>query len=131
MASAPSTRTEATRERRSVPVPWLGSPALGPALPPVPLVLAALLVGAVGARVALAPSRSDAVGALAATVETWTLLGRGGQHDGMAEGDWIRRRVYQECPACAEYADFGPGVLNEARTVETRACPDCGTAIET
>src|SRR3712207_6547968 len=68
---------ESARGSRSVPVPSLGSLALGPALPPVPLVLAALLVGAVGARVALAPSRSDAVGALAATVETWTLLGRG------------------------------------------------------
>jgi hypothetical protein len=43
-----------------------------------PLVLAALLVGAVRATVALAPSRSDAVGALAATVETWIILGRGG-----------------------------------------------------
>jgi hypothetical protein len=48
---------------------------------PVPLVLAALLVGAVGARVALAPSRSDAVGALAATVETWMIFGRGGTSD--------------------------------------------------
>jgi hypothetical protein len=70
---------EGARESRSVSVPSLGSPALGPALLPVPLVLAALLVGAVGARVALAPSRSDAVGALAATVETWIFLGRGGQ----------------------------------------------------
>jgi hypothetical protein len=83
-ASLPATRTnsrriEGTHESRSVPVPWLGSLALGPALPPVPLVLAALLVGAVGARVALAPSRSDAEGALAATVETWIILGRGGQ----------------------------------------------------
>jgi hypothetical protein len=47
---------------------------------PCPLVLAALLVGAVGARVALAPSRSDAAGALAPTVETWIIFGRGGQH---------------------------------------------------
>jgi hypothetical protein len=78
VARANSPHTEGTRESRSVPVPWLGSLALGPALPPVPLVLAALLVGAVGARVALAPSRSDAVGALAASVETWIILGRGG-----------------------------------------------------
>jgi hypothetical protein len=67
------------RRSRSAPVPWLGSLALGPALPPVPLVLAALLVGAVGARVALAPSRSDAAGVLAAAVETWIIIGRGGQ----------------------------------------------------
>ena len=76
----------AARESRSVPVPQLGSLALGPALPPVPLVLAALLVGAVGARVALAPSRSDAVGALAAAVETWIILGRGGRHGAISLG---------------------------------------------
>ena len=44
---------------------------------PRPLVLAALLVVMAGARVAQ-PSRSDAVGALAADVTTWTIIGRGG-----------------------------------------------------
>ena len=44
---------------------------------PRPLVLAALLVVVAGARVAQ-PSRSDAVGALAAAVTTWTIIGRGG-----------------------------------------------------
>lgn len=53
-----------------------GDPVVRPLLPR-PLVLAALLVGAVGARVAQ-PSRSDAGGALAAAVEAWTLPGRGG-----------------------------------------------------
>jgi hypothetical protein len=45
---------------------------------PCPPRPGALLVGAVGARVAVAPSGSDAVGALAA-VERWIILGRGGQ----------------------------------------------------
>jgi hypothetical protein len=39
--------------------------------------LTTLLVAMVAARVALAPSRSDAVGALAATIATWTISGRG------------------------------------------------------
>ena len=43
---------------------------------PRPLVLAALLVVMAGARVAK-PSRSDAAGALAADVTTWTITGRG------------------------------------------------------
>jgi hypothetical protein len=50
---------------RSVPVPWLGGLARGPALLPVPLVLTALLVGAVRTR-------------MAATVKTWIILGRWG-----------------------------------------------------
>src|SRR4051794_19123093 len=47
----------------------------GPLLP-VPLVLAALLVPAAGARVALAPARSATEGALAAVAGTWTIVGR-------------------------------------------------------
>ena len=43
---------------------------------PRPLVVAALLVAMAGARVAK-PSRSDAIGALAADVTTWTITGRG------------------------------------------------------
>ena len=44
---------------------------------PRSLVLAAVLVVVTGARVALAPSHRDAVGALAAGTTTWILSGRG------------------------------------------------------
>jgi hypothetical protein len=66
--------------------PVAGQSRARPRSSPCPLVLAALLVGAVGARVALAPSRSDAVGALAAAVETWIILGRGGRHGAISLG---------------------------------------------
>ena len=44
---------------------------------PGSLVLAALLVAVAGSRVALAPSRSDAIGALDAGGAAWMLTGRG------------------------------------------------------
>ena len=44
---------------------------------PHSLVLAAVLVVVTGARVALAPSHRDAVGALVAGAMTWILSGRG------------------------------------------------------
>ena len=51
--------------------------------PPRSFVLAALLVVVAGARVARAPLRSEAAGALAADAATWTLHGRGsGDHPG-------------------------------------------------
>jgi hypothetical protein len=73
-------RVSRTDTRGSMPTSSLrGQSRARTRFSPCSLVLAALLVGAVGARVALAPSRSDAVGALAATVETWIISGRGGR----------------------------------------------------
>jgi hypothetical protein len=61
---------------------WHASLAAVRLVLPRPLVLAALLVVMAGARVAQ-PSRSDAAGALAADVTTWTITGRGASESGL------------------------------------------------
>jgi hypothetical protein len=80
----------------------------------------ALLVGAVGARVALAPS-SDAAGALAATVETWIILGRGGQRLHHQLGNQLRRQESDLQQRQARKQPVPPGP--ERRRVPSAARP--------